>query len=66
MTDNFVGACVHSSFQLCRRSYLPLLSHSPCPWFLAQYMSLKDAVKSLIDGKIRHEYDRKKVTSVAP
>lgn len=29
--------------------------------YIAQYTSLKDAIISLIDGKVRHEYDRPKV-----
>lgn len=33
---------------------------------LKKYMSVKDAIMSLIDGKIRHEYDRPKVTSARP
>lgn len=34
--------------------------HAPC---IAQYTSLKDAIISLIDGKVRHEYDRLKVSA---
>lgn len=34
--------------------------HAP---YIAQYTSLKDAIISLIDGKVRHEYDRLKVSA---